>query len=300
MPTSTTLLTPRDLEVLAALDRTPLTVEQLLKLSRTFERPFTDARRVRERLQQLAQSGRVRRWRYATAGFSAPIYYTLSRLGYQLLHGPDEVPPARRSFGPVGNARQHHSRSLADFIVHTAVCAGSAGWSLVGFCRENSVRLRVGDDHLYPDCAFQLVAPGGAALSLFVELDNCSERVHSPKDAESWERKLRLYDRFQDLCRQRFRVLVIPTRGETRLRHILDAAGRVTRNPQRSLVYGVTLPAYLACEDAVAAPIFLDHRGRPTAIVTQRAAGDTSQEAVLSAAPAACYTAALAGPPDAR
>src|SRR5436190_507261 len=102
------LLTARDLEILSALDRCPLTAEQMLKLSEAFGAPFTSERRVRERLQQLCAAGRVRRWHYATAGRGALGYYTLSRLGHQLLHASEEAFAAKRAFGPVGIARQFH------------------------------------------------------------------------------------------------------------------------------------------------------------------------------------------------
>src|SRR5437870_12163787 len=80
------LHTQRDSEILAALDRTPLTARQILKLSRTFAVPFTDERRVRERLQLLCAARRVRQFVYATAGQGAPAYYVLSPLGFKLLH----------------------------------------------------------------------------------------------------------------------------------------------------------------------------------------------------------------------
>ena len=89
------LVTPRDQDLFEALDRCPLTVRQLLSLSATFIYPFTTERRVQERLQKLAAAGRVRRWRYATAGQGALSYYTLSPLGYRLLHGFDTAPSGR-------------------------------------------------------------------------------------------------------------------------------------------------------------------------------------------------------------
>ncbi len=56
-------LTPRDLDVLLALDRTPLTVQQLCKFSETFVEPFPNARRVQERMAKLAATGWVhQRW----------------------------------------------------------------------------------------------------------------------------------------------------------------------------------------------------------------------------------------------
>src|SRR5438270_12286257 len=112
------LVTPRDRDLFEALDRCPLTVRQLLKVSSTFAYPFTTERRVQERLQRLCAAGRVRRWRYATAGQGALSYYTLTPLGCRLLHGHDAAPSGRGFFGPVGVARQAHTQALAEAIVH--------------------------------------------------------------------------------------------------------------------------------------------------------------------------------------
>src|SRR6266550_4735492 len=90
------LLTPRDLEILASLDYSPLTAAQLLKMSQTFPEPFTTERRVRDRLQILESAGRVRTWQYATTGRGALNCYSLSRLGYRILHGEKAVPPSKR------------------------------------------------------------------------------------------------------------------------------------------------------------------------------------------------------------
>src|SRR5438874_1653170 len=122
MPTdSRPLLTERDLDVLTALDHCPMTALQLLRFSRTFSNPFTGERRVRERLQVLCTAGRARRWQYATAGAGAPGCYSLTLLGYELLHGAGVRPPTRRYFAPVSLNRQPHTHALADFVVHTAV-----------------------------------------------------------------------------------------------------------------------------------------------------------------------------------
>ena len=101
-------VTSRDFEILAALDRSPLTAEQLLKLSETFTLPFTTERRVRERLQILCDCGRVRRSQYyATAGRGAQNYYTLNRVGYRLLYGDEAAPPTKRYFGDIEIGRAH-------------------------------------------------------------------------------------------------------------------------------------------------------------------------------------------------
>jgi hypothetical protein len=289
---NTILLTARDLDILTALDRCPLTAEQMLTLSQTFAVPFTSERRVRERLQQLVAAGRVRRWLYATAGRGALGYYTLSRLGHELLRSGEGVFAPKRAFGPVGIARQYHTLRLADFIVHLAGSTHRAGLRLSGFCRENSVCLNVGSECRFPDCAFQLILPSGFPFSFFVELDNSTEAIRSDKDRDNWARKLRFYDAFQDVTPVRFRVLVVATRSTERVRHILDAAKTILRNPQRGLVYGVHLDAFLARPDAVTAPCCHDHLGRRRALVWQPKPRPVECEApvLFSVPPPACYS----------
>jgi len=245
----------------------PLTAAQLVKLSKTFAAPFPSERRARDRLQTLCAAGRVRRWFYATAGRGALGYYTLSRLGHQLLHAGEDVPATKRAFGPVGLARQFHTLALADFLVHTAVASHAQGIRLDGFYRENACCLTIGGDSLYPDAAFQLVTPRGKEFSFFVELDNSTERLRSPIGSDSWERKLRLYDALAHSVSSRFRLIVVATRSVERLRHVLELARTVLRNPRRGLVCAITLADYLGTSDAVTSRCFRDHAGRRAALV---------------------------------
>ncbi len=289
-PARAILLTPRDHDILAALERSPLTASQLLTLSQTFVLPFTDERRVRERMQLLVAAGRVRRWFYATAGRGALGYYTLSPLGYRLLHGDDDHYFPKRAFGPVGIARQFHALKLADFIVHTTIAAYHAGLRMTGFYRENACCLRLAEECLFPDCAFQLVTQTGFHFSYFVEIDNSTEVIRSDHDRDSWERKLRLYDQFQATTPQRFRVLIVTTRSSERARHILDAANTMLSNPQRSLVYGIGLSEYLARPDALTSACFRDHVGRRRALVWMpKPFFRSTEEAPCQAAPVPCY-----------
>jgi len=238
-------ITPRDLDILTALDRCPLTAEQLLKLSQTFNSPFNSPRRVRRRLQALADAGRVRRWPYATAGRGgSPWYYQLSLDGYRTLYGDDAKPPTKRCLAEIGISRHHHTRCLADFIVHTAVAAHSRGFEMINFHRENTLRLAVGDETLFPDCAFQLSSSDTDPLNFFVELDNGTERLRTGKDVDSWQRKILLYNQYQDHSPNRFRLLIVNTRSSQRLQHILQLASELTSDPNRSLAYGANLAAY--------------------------------------------------------
>jgi hypothetical protein len=258
------------LEVLLALDCCPLTVRQLLKLSATFEAgAFSSIRGVQERLHKLHQAGWVRRWRYATASRgAAPEYYKITLLGYRLLYGAEAIPPTKRHFSEVGVAHQQHTLSLSEFIVHTTVAAHRRGIRMVNFFRENTLCLTMNGGTLFPDCAFELLTHERIQYNFLVELDNGTERIRSDKDAESWQRKLRLYDQIQNRSHpHRFRVLIVNTRSRDRLRHILDAAATLTSNPNRSLFYGVHLGDYLETLDAVCGPCFLDHRGQPTPLI---------------------------------
>ena len=150
-------ITPRDLEMLAALDYAPLTGRQLEKLSDTWAEPFPSARMVRERLQRMAEAKLVKPYNYAVIRSIKPEnYYVLTRRGYQLVHGPDSEPPTKGYCSPVALVRQCHQQALSDFIVHTAVGAHRSGAQLTGFRRENTIRLDAGGQSVYPDCSFLL------------------------------------------------------------------------------------------------------------------------------------------------
>jgi hypothetical protein len=266
-------LTARDTEILLALDRCPLTVEQVLKLSETFrQQRFTSPRSVQDRLKKLCDAGWVRRWPYATASRSGtPDYCKLTLLGYRLLYGASAKPPTKRYFNEVALAHQHHTHSLSEFVVHTLVAAHRQGVEMKHFSRENTLRLQVAQENLFPDCAFELHTRDGQQFNFLVELDNGTERVRSDKDADSWQRKIRLYEQLQDQTfPHRFRVLVVTTRSRERLDHILAVATEHARNPRRSLFYAAHLNDYLGQSDAIRNPCFRDHQRRPVALISAR------------------------------
>ncbi len=279
-----TLLTARDEEILAAIDRCPLTVEQLLKISRTFAEPFCSESRVRGRLQALRRAGWVRRWRYATASRgTAPDYYRLTLAGYRLLYGADAQRVTKRQFSEIGVARQRHTRALADFITHTLVSAHVRGLAVVDFCRENTLRLEVGGEALFPDSAFA-IRLADQQFNFVVELDNGTERVRSQRDADSWERKLRLYEAYQDQASTRLRVLIVSTRSHERADYIRRTAAALAHNPQRMLAYSVHLDAYFAEPDALCAACFTDHCGRQVAMLPLPPRTATREKAGLALA----------------
>lgn len=266
---------PRDLDILAALDRHPLTAEQLATLSVTFAQPFTSVPRVRGRLLELIAAKLVRRWHYATTergGVSA--YYRLSPQGFRVLHGPDMPLPSKRSFHEIGIAFQHHARSLSEFLVAVQIAAHAEGWTFTDYYRENQLRIEVDQEWLVPDAAFALVTPGGESYHFVVELDCSSERVRTLKDTESFARKIRLYDAHQDVARGRFRVVVVTTRSRERMAHLLGAAAVLVRNAKRSLFVGVYLPEFLATSQPLTAPIFRHQSGVTIPLVVIRASAE--------------------------
>jgi hypothetical protein len=283
-------VTARDIEILRALDLGPLTALQLKTLSQIWPEPLQAQRTVRDRLQQLTKAKLVRVWRYATTFPCQPTnYYTLAREGFRLLHGPDAQPPTKGHFSEVALSRQPHTRALADFIVHTHAAAHASGVELARFRRENSLRLQVGGASIFPDAAFELISREGRAYRFFVEIDGGTERLCTEQAAESWQRKIRLYDELLDGSAERFRLLVVVMHGSlSRLKHILDLAGRTVRNPERSLVYGVTLPGYVATFHAATSPIFLDHRGNSCALVDSTMPREVVQAGALLQPAMAC------------
>jgi hypothetical protein len=267
--TSLRTVTPRDLDLLRALDYGPLTARQLLKLSTTFPVPFTVERKLRMRLQRLGDSGQVRRWPLlAIAGRGAPSNaYSLTLEGYRLLHGLDAGRPSKRAFSPVGLAHQLHTHALGEFLVETVAAAKRCAITFGSFYRENAIRLAAGGEAVSPDASFQLDPQGAMPLSFFVELDTGSERLQSTKAVESWQRKIRVYEAVQDESPLRFRVLIVCTGSRERLTRILDLSRTLARNPSRHLFVGIHLDDYMASANVLTEPCFVDHHGQGVSLV---------------------------------
>jgi hypothetical protein len=263
-----TVLTPRDIDVLAWLARTPLTNDQLLRLSTTFAAPFRSDSRVRGRLLRMRAAGWVRRYRYATSERGTPAdYYKLTLAGYRILQGESAESPTKRFFDELKLGRHHHAKSLADVLVHTATSAHQSVIRMSDIHPENTLRLEIGSERLYPDGAFSLTTSSGRGFNFCLELDCGTEALRSTKDRDSIERKIRFYDRYQDTASERFRVLFVVTRSEDRLAHILETAGKVVRNTRRSLCYGVLLEDSLRCPEALTSPCFRGQRVEPVALI---------------------------------
>ncbi|MBT6484936.1 MAG: hypothetical protein HOK71_09715, partial [Planctomycetaceae bacterium] len=125
--------TPRDTELLRAIELLSPTSAQMLKWSECFEkpiRPFFQIGDLRRRLRKLSAAGLVRRWRLAIESQgTTPCYYKLTLQGHRLLHGKNAEPRRSRAFSPIGVSLHSHTKALADFIVHTKVAAHRIGVS---------------------------------------------------------------------------------------------------------------------------------------------------------------------------
>lgn len=256
-------ITERDLNLLAALDYGPLTAGEAYKLSQTWPVPFGKVRLVRERLLVLSAAKVVTTHAYAiTRWDESPNYYLLTKTGYQLVHGHESIPPTAGFFSPVALARQPHQRAISRFIVHSVCGAHRCGKQFTDFYRENTVQLAVADDTVFPDASFVL-QQDGEPFRYFLEMDTGSESIVSQKkSADSIERKIRIYEAYQEAHPEtRFRVLfVFANNSIQRLGHVLDAARRIARDPNRTVFYCITLKEYLTNKFPVTSPIFIDHR----------------------------------------
>ena len=271
------LFTPRDFDILLALSRCPLSTEQLLKLSHTFSKPFATARLLRRRMQALARAGWVNVYQYASTSRGVENYYKLTSAGFRLLNGPKAPMPRRSFFRPVSLALQEHTRALSEFLVHTLVSVHDAGTHILSFHRENDLRLSVGGEQLLPDAALQLGTSSDDALNFFIEMDNGTEPVCSRKERESWQQKISFYERYQDICPRRFRVLIVSTRNTARHCHILETAAKMLSNLQRRLFYAVSLPTFLLTDNGIVDPCFEDHLGDRQSLIPPLPQANTEQ-----------------------
>src|SRR5437667_12880100 len=107
-------LSPRDVSLLRLLSWTPATTGLLLRASSTFDGgAFLDERRLRERLQALAEAGVVRSWPMAQAGGGLENYYKLTPVGFDMLSGSESPRPSRAFFAEASPSFCAHTFRLA-------------------------------------------------------------------------------------------------------------------------------------------------------------------------------------------
>src|SRR6266436_5000546 len=108
-------LSPRDLSLLRLLSWTSATTALLFRASSAFDGgPFSDERRLRERLQSSSEAGAVRSWPMAQAGGGLQNYYKLTPLGFDMTCGSEAPRPSRAFFAEVSPSLSMHTFRLAE------------------------------------------------------------------------------------------------------------------------------------------------------------------------------------------
>ena len=264
---NTVALTSRDMEILTSLDRTPLTPKQLQVVSQSFQRPFANETLARRRLGRLRDAGFARSFPYSLVSEGrAPKYWKPTRTGYRLLYGSDCKLPSRRYFSEVSIGNHFHTHAIAEVVSHLIACGQKHGVVMNQYVRENVVVFEANRRRVLPDAAFRLVSETqpDRPYSFVLELDNGTERVRTARDVESIERKIRGYDAHQSQFKRddpdRYLVLFITTRSESRLGRVLASCSELIENPNRSLFLGTTLSSLLN-SDPFSAPVFKSNNG---------------------------------------
>jgi len=285
MASSTSAYKPtlRDSELLRAIELLSPTAKQLLKWSQSFEgsiTPFTNIGDLRRRLTKMHAARLVRRWRFAIESEGMlPYYYKLSPEGHRALYGKGATPKTSRAFSPIGISLHSHTNALAEFMTHTHVSAHRIGASFTDVYAENEYRVTVGDESLRLDGRGTLLQ--STVRKVFnLELDCSTESIISSQGADSIGRKIRLLDAddsvFEPHDPGRAITLFVCTRSRERVLSILDAAASLVRNPNRSLIYGIYLPDYLALTNPLTATCFLNHRHESVALLSENLMQDTT------------------------
>src|SRR5687768_5237921 len=190
-------LTPRDFSLLRLLSWTPATTSLLARASGAFDGGgFSDERRLRERLQTLAEGGLVRSWPLAQAGGGLQNYYKLTPLGFETTCGTDAAHPSRAFFSEVSPSLLVHTFRLAEAIVEIFRACHRRRVTIERFLRENELTFVAGDAQVQPDCFFRLVT-NGRSFNVAFEIDNSMASVDA-NAANSIRRKLTVYQAYQD------------------------------------------------------------------------------------------------------
>jgi hypothetical protein len=267
--------TPRDREILAALDLCPLEAADILQLSETFTQPFTSLRRVQERLKVLTAARQVCSWRYATTGESggaSPLYYKLSLDGYRTLHRDERAqPPTKRYLHQISPGRHRHQQKLTQYIVKTHVAARRSGLQITDVYAENTHRIETPYGHLYPDRCHSLVMPSAFQAPQRIELDNSTETIWSTKEQDSIEMKMRKYLHDLAACNYAYRVQFVVTGAKQRLTNILAAAKKLQPRTDFCPFYVVHLSEYIAADNPFLAPIFASARNNRVGLLRSEA-----------------------------
>lgn len=275
--TSAISLSERDLAVLRLLDLTPATAAQIRKASGSFDADaFRDERRVRERMQTLADAGFVKSWPTAIPGGGLLSIYRLTLEGFRAAFPESSEQPPRCSLNEIAPSRVRHAMATADAIVHTLTACHDKQVEILRSLGDGRLTLAIGEYRQQPDFHFQL-GYAGRTFNLVFEIDNATEPLDSRRE-QSIRTKISGYETYQDWVLQNwrnsgeigqrpgFRAIFLTTAAE-RANHILWLARELARNADRKLIYATTQDVFLGEPHTVTQPIFNDHHGYWQALV---------------------------------
>jgi hypothetical protein len=261
MATKTSIIyTARDQQIHEALALTPLDTQQLLRLSQTFDQPFTSDRKLRERMQEHAAAGWIHTYPYATTTAGQLNYYRLSQAGFRLLYGLEASLPKRSAFREVSLALQRHTRHLADVIVQTNVHAHRLGVEILDQRGENKLTLALGDRTQKPDYSFRLAARDDVFM-FYDEMDESTEPIMSSQQRECLEAKIRFHEDYQNTTGERYRVRIFFAKASPRIAQFLLLARRHAAR-QRRIFFAAVMEDYLKHGSPLSGSIFIDHFNR--------------------------------------
>lgn len=186
------VLSPRDLALLRLLDLTPATAVQIRKASVTFgDEPFRDERRVRDRMQALADAGLVRSFPAAIPGGGVMRHYRLTQEGFRSAFPEVVDNPSRVSLNEIAPSRLRHA-----MIVHTLVACHERGVRVQRTLGDGRLTLAIGENRQQPDFHVQL-GFAGRTFNLVFEIDNATEPLDSHRE-QSIRTKILGYETYQD------------------------------------------------------------------------------------------------------
>ena len=266
-------LTHRDEQTLFALQKLPLTSQQLFRLSQTFSEPFPSERVLRRRMKRLEEEEIVRRFYYAFPSDGRnPAYWRLTRQSYRLINGlTGEDPLPRRSFfAPMGVSLHFHTHRVSEVVVEMLTKAHENGITVEELSIEKSLALHAGE-WITPDASLTLLTQEGRSYRFFCEIDTASERVATKQRLpSSIQKKLEFYERYRLSNPDPFRVLFVCTSSKQRALNILHFGAGLTNNHSAQSIYAAFLPDVLASNDCLTQGVFFNHRLEPTKLVSTR------------------------------
>ena len=274
-------LTYRDQQALLALQKLPLTSQQLFRLSQTFSHSFPSERVLRRRMRRLEEEEIVRRYYYAfpSAGRN-PAYWRLTRQSYRLINGlTGEDPLPRKSFfAPMGVSLHFHTHCVSEVLVEMLIQAHQHGIEIVELSVESSLELNNGD-YITPDATIELQLQNGRRNRFLLEIDTASERVATKQRLpSSIQKKLEYYERYRLTNPDPFRVLFVTTSSKQRASNILRFGAGLTNNRAAHRVYAAFMPELVNSKDCLTDQVFANHQLQPISLINLSSVG---QDAIM-------------------